>query len=67
MRSVSFIFRLCSPVKRKGMFNVPFKVESDWSAASYWYQIATLSPEAEIELVGLFHNSYQGDFIPFQY
>ena len=41
--------------------SVPFKVESDWSAASYWYQIATLSPEAEIELVGLFHNSYQGD------
>ena len=40
--------------------SVPFKVESDWSAASYWYQIATLSPEAEIELVGLFHNSYQG-------
>ena len=25
--------------------SVPFKVESDWSAASYWYQIATLSPE----------------------
>ena len=31
----------------------PFTVESDWSA-SYWYQIAALSPEAEIELLGLF-------------
>lgn len=37
----------------------PFTVESDWSAASYWYQIAALSPEAEIELLGLFRNSYQ--------
>ena len=39
--------------------SVPFTVESDWSAASYWYQIAALSREAEIELPGLFHNSYQ--------
>lgn len=41
--------------------SVPFKVESDWSAASYWYQIAALSAQTEIELLGLFHNSYQGD------
>ena len=41
--------------------SVPFTVESDWSAASYWYQLAALSSQAEIELVGLFHNSYQGD------
>ncbi|WP_294479334.1 3-phosphoshikimate 1-carboxyvinyltransferase [uncultured Bacteroides sp.] len=41
--------------------SIPFTVESDWSAASYWYQIAALSPVAEIELLGLFHNSYQGD------
>lgn len=41
--------------------SIPFTVESDWSAASYWYQIAALSPKAEIELLGLFRNSYQGD------
>ncbi|KAA6311719.1 3-phosphoshikimate 1-carboxyvinyltransferase, partial [termite gut metagenome] len=41
--------------------SVPFTVESDWSAASYWYQIATLSEAAEIELPELFRNSYQGD------
>lgn len=41
--------------------SVPFTVESDWSAASYWYQIAALMPEAEIELTGLFRHSYQGD------
>ena len=41
--------------------SVPFRVESDWSAASYWYQIAALSPNPMIELSGLFKNSYQGD------
>ena len=38
-----------------------FTVESDWSAASYWYQIAALSKEFDIELLGLYKNSYQGD------
>ena len=41
--------------------SIPFYVESDWSAASYWYQIAALSDEAEITLPGLFETSYQGD------
>ena len=41
--------------------SIPFYVESDWSAASYWYQIAALSNEAEIILPGLFETSYQGD------
>lgn len=30
--------------------SIPFYVESDWSAASYWYQIAALSPKACITL-----------------
>lgn len=38
-----------------------YLVESDWSAASYWYEIAALSDKAEIELLGLFQNSSQGD------
>lgn len=38
-----------------------YTVESDWSAASYWYEIAALSDEAEIKLKGLFRNSMQGD------
>lgn len=41
--------------------SVPFTVESDWSGASYWYQITALAQEAEVELLGLFANSYQGD------
>lgn len=36
-------------------------VESDWSAASYWYEIAALSDNANIELKGLFKDSMQGD------
>lgn len=40
---------------------VRFTVESDWSAASYWYSIMALSKNAEIELAGLFKNSLQGD------
>ncbi|WP_455628644.1 3-phosphoshikimate 1-carboxyvinyltransferase [Parabacteroides chinchillae] len=40
---------------------VHFTVESDWSAASYWYGIMALCPDAEIELLGLFKNSLQGD------
>lgn len=40
---------------------IRYVVESDWSAASYWYEIAALSDEAEIKLKGLFRNSMQGD------
>lgn len=40
---------------------VPFTVEADWSAASYWYAMMALSKEAEIELLGLFKDSLQGD------
>lgn len=60
-----------------GYRDVPFTVESDWSAASYWYQILALrgneerrmkdeeSPKGDehevVELLGLFPRSYQGD------
>ena len=38
-----------------------FCVEADWSAASYWYEIAALKGDTEIFLEGLFHKSDQGD------
>ena len=41
--------------------SIPYYIESDWSAASYWYQIAALSPQATIILPRLLENSYQGD------
>ena len=39
----------------------PYYVESDWSAASYWYEMTTLSDNARVELPGLFEKSFQGD------
>lgn len=36
-------------------------VESDWSAASYWYEMAALLPECEFTLQGLKKISLQGD------
>lgn len=41
--------------------SIPYYIESDWSAASYWYQMVALSKEATITLPGLFKDSYQGD------
>lgn len=60
-------------VRPGGYQDVPFAVESDWSAASYWYQILALfddksrgagkgkSTSPAVELLGLFPHSYQGD------
>ena len=40
----------------------PYTVESDWSAASYWYEMMALSPGAtSVELPGLRADSPQGD------
>ena len=36
-------------------------VEADWSAASFWYEIASLSDSCTIKLNGLSENSIQGD------
>jgi len=48
-------------VKGGGYQVTPYYIESDWSAASYWYEIVALCPRARIELPGLFTNSCQGD------
>jgi 3-phosphoshikimate 1-carboxyvinyltransferase len=39
----------------------PFAVEADWSGASYWYQMAVMADELDLELVGLTTESLQGD------
>lgn len=41
----------------------PYFIESDWSAASYWYEMVALTddPEAEVRLEGLMDGSKQGD------
>jgi 3-phosphoshikimate 1-carboxyvinyltransferase len=56
-----WLYDNCIEVRPKPYTSVPFTVESDWSAASYWYQMAALAPKAEIQLNGLFADSYQGD------
>ena len=38
-----------------------FRVESDWSGASYWFQVAALLPGSEITLPKLTQKSLQGD------
>jgi len=38
-----------------------YNIEADWSAASFWYEIAALSSSCTITLNGLTENSIQGD------
>ena len=38
-----------------------FMIGADWSAASYWYEMAALSEECEMRLRGLSLSSLQGD------
>ena len=41
----------------------PFSVEADWSGASYWYEMAVMAEDVNVELIGLSTNSLQGDAI----
>lgn len=38
-----------------------YNIESDWSAASYWYSFVSLSQQAKVKLLGLRSQSMQGD------
>jgi 3-phosphoshikimate 1-carboxyvinyltransferase len=38
-----------------------FTVESDWSAASYYFSMAAFAEQLDLELIGLQENSLQGD------
>lgn len=40
---------------------IPFRVESDWSAASYWYELLSIAGQGTLFLHGLQKNSLQGD------
>ncbi|OJV42914.1 MAG: 3-phosphoshikimate 1-carboxyvinyltransferase [Bacteroidales bacterium 36-12] len=40
---------------------IKYKVESDWSAASYWYEILSIIGNGRVFLKGLRKDSYQGD------
>ncbi len=43
--------------------NLPLQIETDWSAASYWYMMASACSGSRIELPGLTLPSFQGDSI----
>ncbi len=44
-----------------GYTAIPYYIENDWSASSYWFEMAALTPGSEIRLPGLFKESLQGD------
>ena len=49
-------------IKPQSYVPCAYIVESDWSAASYWYEILSFCPRnSEINLTGLFKDSLQGD------
>ena len=48
-------------IEEQDYLPVRFMVESDWSGASYWYEILALASEGEIELTNLQMDSLQGD------
>ena len=40
-----------------------YHIESDWSAASYWYEMAALAHEVDLKIKGLRRKSIQGDSV----
>lgn len=50
-------------IKPQQYQSASYTVESDWSAASYWYAFVALSDDAEIELLGYRKQSLQGDYV----
>lgn len=40
---------------------IEYRVESDWSAASYWYELVSIAGQGQVFLKGLNEMSYQGD------
>ncbi|MFY0591298.1 3-phosphoshikimate 1-carboxyvinyltransferase [Roseivirga sp.] len=48
-------------IKPQPYQSYPYRVESDWSGASYWFSFVALAEKAEIKLLGLRQKSLQGD------
>lgn len=48
-------------VQRKEYHNVPSRIESDWSAAAFFYELIALCRGGSIHLPGLREDSLQGD------
>jgi len=50
-------------VNRQSYQAKSFTVEADWSAVSYYYSLAALSDDCQLQLDGLFEESLQGDAV----
>lgn len=62
--SVSWLMDTITIEKKRYLPVFDFTVESDWSAASYWYEMVALAKDVtEVELKGLNKKSYQGDAV----
>jgi 3-phosphoshikimate 1-carboxyvinyltransferase len=48
-------------VKQQHYIGKNYNVEADWSAATFWFQIAALTKGCNIQLKGLYQESIQGD------
>lgn len=48
-------------VEPTGYTAIPYYIENDWSASSYWFEMVALTPGSEMRLPGLFEKSLQGD------
>ena len=48
-------------VENAGYRSSRFSVESDWSAASYWYEVLSFAKAGQVRLEGLKRDSLQGD------
>jgi 3-phosphoshikimate 1-carboxyvinyltransferase len=54
-------------VKPQAYRKTAYEIESDWSGASYWYEMMAISKSGEIRLKGLRKNSTQGDSLIAEY
>tara|TARA_B100000700_G_scaffold307742_1_gene384567 strand:- start:37 stop:1209 length:1173 start_codon:yes stop_codon:yes gene_type:complete len=48
-------------IQSQNYLPIDYTVEADWSAASFWFEIASLSESCKIKLNGLNQNTIQGD------
>lgn len=48
-------------IKKQNYKAKDFIIEADWTAASYWYEMAALAADADVKLYGIKRNSIQGD------
>ena len=51
----------CISISEGKYLGKDYTIEADWSAASYWYQIAALAKSANLRIGGLKQKSLQGD------